>query len=118
MVLGWYILCYVYFTTIFFKGKGQADSGHSKVEDAEDWCSLGHLAHLFQGGNLPSPVVLGPDIWGLPYLFIFLIFVYLAAPGLYLHHVGASSLTKDQTQAPCIGSTDHRGRPSLGAALW
>ena len=76
-------MCYVYLTTIFFKGKGQADSGHSKVEDAEDWCSLHHLAHLLQGGNLPSPVVLGPDILGLPHLFIFLkICISLAAPGL------------------------------------
>ena len=38
------------------------------------------------------------------------LFVYLAVPGLsysmwnlWLQHVGSSSLTRDRTQAPCIG---------------
>ena len=53
-------------------------------------------------------------------LFFSLIFIYLAVPGhscsmqdLYLRHansllwhVGSSSLTRDQTQAPSIGSSE------------
>ena len=48
----------------------------------------------------------------LPSIF-FLIFTYLAVLGLtcdtwdiksLLQHMGSSSLTRDQTQAPCIGS--------------
>ena len=59
------------------------------------------------------------------YLFIWLCQV-LVASGIFscsmwdlqLRHVGSSSLTRDQTWAPCIGSTesqllDHQGSPSL-----
>ena len=31
MVLGWEILCYVYFTTTFLKGRGR------KIQDTEKW---------------------------------------------------------------------------------
>ena len=49
----------------------------------------------------------------------FLIFIYFSlfgCSGSSLRHVGSSSLTKDQTQVPCIGSLvsyplDHQGNP-------
>ena len=44
--------------------------------------------------------------------------MFLAAVGLscgtgylYLWHVGSSSLTSDQTEAPCSGGVDHQGSP-------
>ena len=54
-----------------------------------------------------------------------LLFIYLAEPGLSCsrqdlqwQHVGSSSLTRDQTQAPCTGSRepqplDHKGSPLI-----
>ena len=59
-------------------------------------------------------------------LFFFLIFIfYLTVPGLSCgmkdlqsQHVGSSFLTRDPTQAPCIGNMesqplDHQGSPSV-----
>ena len=46
------------------------------------------------------------------------LFVYLVVPGLNCGmHVGSSSLTRDQTQAPCTGSAEsyplrHQGSPN------
>ena len=47
------------------------------------------------------------------YLFIFLCQVLVAARGIFvaacnsqLRHMGSSSLTRDGSQAPCIGSTE------------
>ena len=53
--------------------------------------------------------------------FIFKILIYLFGhAGFQLWHVGSSSLTRDRTQAPCIGSADvqsqpldHRGSPLI-----
>ena len=39
--------------------------------------------------------------------FFLLILIYLfGCAGSWLQHVGSSPLTRDQTQAPCIGSTE------------
>ena len=56
------------------------------------------------------------------------IFIYLFGCGwFYLQHVGSSSLTRDQTRVPCIGSLesyslDHRFimkmLGSLGCTYW
>ena len=35
-----------------------------------------------------------------------------------MQHVGSSSLTRDQAQAACIGSTDHKGSRSVLFLLW
>ena len=41
------------------------------------------------------------------FIYLFFIFIYLAAPGLSCGmHVGSSSLIRDRTRAPCIGSTE------------
>ena len=57
-------------------------------------------------------------------LFIYLstyLFLFLAAPGLSCGmHAGSSSLTRDRTWAPCIGSAesyplDHQGYPQGNA---
>ena len=44
------------------------------------------------------------------------LFFFLAAPGLFLQHVGSSFLMRDQSQVSCIGSSmsyplDHQGSP-------
>ena len=48
--------------------------------------------------------------------------MFLAAVGLscgtwylYLQHLGSSSLTRDQTAAPCTGSMDHQPSPHRSA---
>ena len=54
-------------------------------------------------------------IWG---WFIYLLIYFLfGCDGSYLWHVGSSSLMRDQTRAPCIGSTefyslDHQQSPN------
>ena len=56
------------------------------------------------------------------FLFVCLkyLFVYLVVPGLNCGmHVGSSSLTRDQTQAPCTGIAEsypprHQGSPIVG----
>ena len=50
-------------------------------------------------------------------LFIYLFIFLFGCDGSYLWHVGSSSLMRDQTQAPCIGSTEfyslaHQGSPN------
>ena len=40
------------------------------------------------------------------YLFIWLHWSYLQHANTELQHVGSSSLTRDQTQAPCSGSSE------------
>ena len=44
--------------------------------------------------------------------FFFFFSIYLAVLRSYLWHVGSSSLTRDLTQAPCIGSTESATGPS------
>ena len=53
----------------------------------------------------------------------FCLFIYLfGCPGSWLWHMGLRSLTKDGTQAPCIGSPpweplDHEGSPGVAVLL-
>ena len=53
------------------------------------------------------------------HLFIQLCWVLVAVCGIFqVQYMGSSSLTRKQTQAPCIGSTeswtwDHQGSPRI-----
>ena len=49
-------------------------------------------------------------------LFVLLLLIFIWLPLSQLQHVGSSSLTRDQTQTSCFGSTysqplDHQGNP-------
>ena len=80
MVLGWEILCYVYFTTTFLKGRGR------KIQDTEKWRmqKIGVLSiTLLVFSKEKTSRHCGSGSWYLgTALFIFLVFIYLAALGL------------------------------------
>ena len=82
------------------------------VEDTGAWCAAEH-------GVTKSQTWLSDWTATFPfYLFLFLVFIYLfiwllrvlvvtqEIFGPYLWHVGSSSLTRNQTQALCIGSSE------------
>ena len=75
-----------------------------------------HFSSLMESSNNPKT-----DYFCLTFVssFLKIIFIYLfGCTGFKLQHVGSSSLTRDRSWAPCIGSADsqplnHQGGPCL-----